>query len=32
MVLGPNLNEAQFAVGDVVKKIMMNELPGLPHV
>ena len=24
MVLGPNLNEAQFAVGDVVKKIMMN--------
>ena len=32
MVLGPNLNEAQFAVGDVVKKIMMNELPGLPNV
>ena len=31
-VLGPNLNEAQFSSGDVIKKIMMNEFPGLPLV
>ena len=31
-VLGPNLNEAQFSSGDVIKKLMMRELPALPHL
>jgi nucleoside-diphosphate-sugar epimerase len=30
MVLGPNLNKASFSSGDIVKKLMMKELPGLP--
>ena len=30
LVIGPNLNEAQFSSGDIVKKIMMNEIPGMP--
>ena len=29
-VVGPNLNEAQFSSEDVIKKIMMNEIPGMP--
>ena len=32
LVLGPNLNEAQFSSGDIIKKFMMREMPGLPYV
>lgn len=30
LVLGPNLNKAQFSSGDIIKKLMMKELPGVP--
>ena len=32
LVFGPNLNKAQFSSGDVVKRIMMNDFPGMPKV
>jgi dihydroflavonol-4-reductase len=32
LVLGPNLNKAQFSSGDIIKKLMMKELPGLPKM
>ena len=32
LVLGPNLNKAQFTSGDVIKKIMMREIPGMPKI
>jgi nucleoside-diphosphate-sugar epimerase len=32
LVLGPNLNKASFSSGDIIKKLMMNELPGLPKM
>jgi hypothetical protein len=30
-ILGPNLNEASFTSGDVIKKIVMGEFPGMPR-
>jgi len=32
LVTGPNLNKAQFSSGDIIKRIMMNDLPGMPKV
>jgi nucleoside-diphosphate-sugar epimerase len=32
LVLGPNLNKASFSSGDIIKKLMMKELPGLPQM
>ena len=32
LVMGPNLNKAQFSSGDIVKRVMMNDLPGMPKV
>ena len=32
MVFGPNLNKAQFSSGDVIKKLMMREFPGIPKI
>lgn len=31
-VIGPNLNEAQFSSGDVIKKFMLGEFPGVPKI
>lgn len=31
-IIGPNLNEANFSSGDVFKKILLGEFPGLPYV
>jgi dihydroflavonol-4-reductase len=32
LILGPNLTTAQFSSGEVIKKLMMKELPGLPKM
>lgn len=32
LVLGPNLNKAQFSSGDIIKKLMMKEIPGMPKM
>ena len=32
LIIGPNLNSAQFSSGDIVKKIMMGEFPGVPDI
>jgi len=31
-VVGPNLNKAQFSSGDIVKSMMMGEMPGAPKI
>jgi len=30
--MGPNLNKASFSSGDIVKRVLMNDLPGMPKV
>ena len=30
--MGPNLNTAYFSSGDIIRKMMMGEFPGLPKV
>jgi nucleoside-diphosphate-sugar epimerase len=30
-IIGPNLNEAHFSSGDVIKKMVTGEFPGLPR-
>lgn len=32
LIMGPNLNKSQFSSGDIVKRFMMNESPGMPKV
>ena len=32
LIVGPNLNHAKFSSGDVIKKLMMGELPGIPDM
>ena len=32
LVMGPNLNTAYFSSGDILRKMMMGEFPGLPKV
>lgn len=31
-VIGPSLVSAQFASGDVIKRFMMNDFPGIPKI
>ena len=31
-IVGPNLNSAHFSSGDMIKQIMMGEMPGLPKI
>lgn len=32
VVFGPNLNKAQFSSGDIIKRTMMNDFPGVPKI
>ena len=32
LIVGPNLNTAKFTSGDIIKKVMMGEFPGMPRV
>jgi dihydroflavonol-4-reductase len=32
LVFGPNINKAQFSSGEVIKKLMMREFPGIPKL
>lgn len=32
LVLGPNLNSANFSSGDVIKQFLMKEMPGAPKI
>jgi len=32
LVIGPNLNKAQFSSGDIIKKLMMKEMPACPKM
>jgi len=32
LVLGPNLNTCNFSSGDIVRKIMLGKMPGIPKV
>ena len=32
LVIGPNLNTAQFTSGDIIKKLVTGEIPMTPNV
>lgn len=32
LIFGPNLNKCNFSSGDIMKKILLNQLPGMPKV
>jgi len=32
LIIGPNLNSAQFSSGDVINKFMLGEFPGIPDM
>jgi len=32
LVLGPNLNKAHFTSGDIIKKLMLGEIPKTPSM